>query len=385
MTLRDDVENELRAWDAYERRRGAAPIIDFDCAPTASNVEPADSRLGVLARLTELRERVAAEGSSKLLERLDSDVAYLRAMLGERPPLATYLQSTLGCAATGWPATYLEQRRDALTRSLAERGIGWHSDTTRELEELEGRISADDAPDAIREAADQLESRVRALVGSTAPYRLTIETTDEDAYWAYWLDGSGEKVRLQLNIRHGKFTKVLVRQFALHEVLGHGLQSASIAARCREENPPWVRLLSVHTGYSVVSEGLAQALPLFATPDDAELALRVEFTHFAQLVRAELHLRINRDDSIESCVKFAQEWAPFWDDDEVGNTLTDQSTNPLLRTYLWSYPAGIDWFMALRQSGDTVAQEVLHAAYREPLTPTDLGRLWPGGPAFGGA
>jgi hypothetical protein len=50
-----------------------------------------------------------------------------------------------------------------------------------------------------------------------------------DAYWAYWLDGAGQRVRLRLNMPNATFTKVQARQFALHEVLGHGLQGASIS------------------------------------------------------------------------------------------------------------------------------------------------------------
>jgi hypothetical protein len=33
---------------------------------------------------------------------------------------------------------------------------------------------------------------------------------------------------------------------------------------------------------------------------------------------------------------------------------------------------------------DTVTSEVLRAAYRDPLNPSDLAALWPDGPAIGG-
>lgn len=45
----------------------------------------------------------------------------------------------------------------------------------------------------------------------------------------------------------------------------------------------------------------------------------------------------------------------------------------------------MDWFVALADSGDTVAaKEVVRAAYRVPLTPAELEVLWPAGPAIGG-
>ena len=75
---------------------------------------------------------------------------------------------------------------------------------------------------------------------------------------------------------------------------------------------------------------------------------------------------------------------PFWTDATIADLLADRGANPLLRSYLWSYPAGLDWFAALADRAATVAPEVLRAAYREPLTPDDLAALWPTGPPIGG-
>ena len=71
---------------------------------------------------------------------------------------------------------------------------------------------------------------------------------------------------MRINARNASFTEVQARQFALHEVLGHGLQCASYAQQCREQDVPWVRLTSVHAQQQVLLEGLAQALPLFVRP-----------------------------------------------------------------------------------------------------------------------
>ena len=72
-----------------------------------------------------------------------------------------------------------------------------------------------------------------------------------------------------------RFSALRARQFALHEVPGHGLQYARLAARCAQESVPWVRLLSVFAPHQVLFEGLAQALPLLVTPDDPALTARV--------------------------------------------------------------------------------------------------------------
>ncbi|WP_228771324.1 hypothetical protein [Actinokineospora iranica] len=249
---------------------------------------------------------------------------------------------------------------------------------------MEGPLEAEEAPQAIRQAADELEPLVRQATGATADFRLRVETVAVDAYWAYWLDGAGQDIRLRINLRRARFTRVRARQFALHEILGHGLQYANLAARCAHESVPWVRLLSVFAPHQVLLEGLAQALPLFVNADDLALATRVRLDHYLQLVRAELHLAINNGTSAAECAAHAKERVPFWTEQEIADHLADCGADSLLRSYLWAYPAGLDWFVALAEVPGTVAQEVLHDAYRDPLSPADLEAKWPTGPTIGG-
>lgn len=86
---------------------------------------------------------------------------------------------------------------------------------------------------------------------------------------------------------------------------------------------------------------------LFVRPDDKPLAARVRLAHYLELVRAQLHLAVNNGASIPDCVALATEHVPFWRPAEIGDALSDRGTDPLLRSYLWAYPAGIDWFVAL--------------------------------------
>jgi hypothetical protein len=188
--------------------------------------------------------------------------------------------------------------------------------------------------DAIQKYAHELEPDVRRIVGSDAPFNLSVEHVDLDAYWAYWLDGVGANVRLRINSRRASFTEVQARQFALHEVLGHGLQCASYAQNCQRLDVQWVRTTSVHAQQQVLLEGLAQALPLFARPNDQPLIARVRLAHYIELVRAKLHLAINDGDSISDCLTLAKTRAPFWLEDSIGDMLADRGVSPLLRTYL---------------------------------------------------
>ncbi|KAB2347977.1 hypothetical protein [Actinomadura rudentiformis] len=384
MNLRDEIEGTLRAWHAYEIKRGTNAVIDFDCHPTDEEIQPADNRLEIYRRLGDLRARAEQAGAVRLIVRLNADRAYLGALLGERLPLSEYVAATQGCGTAGWQDGYITQRGEQARQALAALGIDWSPDTSRDLHAFEAPIETQDAPDAIRQATDDYERAVRQVTGSDATFELTIETTEVDAYWAYWLDGAGHRVRLRLNLRNASFTKVAARQFALHEVLGHGLQGASWSARCAPEDVPWVRLMSVHAPQQVLLEGLAQALPLFIAPDDQALVTRTKFDHYNQLVRAELHLALNLGASIEGLADHAHFRMPWTRDAVIADLLTDRGADPQLRSYQWAYPAGFDWFANLAEAGPTTKHEVLQAAYRDPLTPTDLAALWPAGPTIGG-
>ena len=372
MNLRDDVERVLRAWHAYEVGRGAPPVVDFDCHPPEEPVPAAPSRLAVRQELERLLARSCAE-DGRFSGRLKASIAYLDALLGVRAPVSSYIEVTQGCQAAGWSVEYVSAVGEDARAMLADMDVPWDASTYDVLDQIENPLDENDAPDAIRAAAKELEPLVRAAVNSSAPFDLSIEHVDVDAYWAYWLDGSGHRVRMRINRRHARFTEVQARQFALHEILGHGLQCASYSERCATAEVPWVRLTAVHAQQQVLLEGLAQALPLFVTPNDRQLVARVRLAHYLELVRAEIHLAINGGVGVAECVRRAREWVPFWANDRIGDALADRGGDPLLRSYLWSYPAGIDWFSHLADSASAeTGAAVLRAAYRDPLTPAEL-------------
>jgi hypothetical protein len=291
------------------------------------------------------------------------------------------VQLTQGCPAAGWPPDEIERHLAQVQDRLAARGIGWGPNTRDDLRDAEGVITTDDSADAIRSAAADLELAVRDLAQADAEFELVIEPADVNEYWSYWLDGDRDRIRLRLNHDNFSLTKVQARQFALHEVLGHGLQYVNIAMSA---DPSWVRLFSVHAPTQVLFEGLAQALALLVVPDDDDLRTRVMLDHYTQCVRAELHIAINEGASIPACVTHARSRVPYWSDDDIAAALNDRTRNPLLRSYLWSYPAGCDWFVRLFTNDRKAALEVLRAAYRSPLTPNQLRDAWPEGPPIGG-
>ncbi len=125
--------------------------------------------------------------------------------------------------------------------------------------------------------------------------------------------------------------------------------TASNARPTRSAAPPTTchgfALTAVHAPQQVLLEGLAQALPLFLTPDDSWLTTRVRLAHYVELVRAELHLAVNAGVDIAECAAHARARVPFWTDARISDQLSDRGADPLLRSYLWAYPAGLDWFV----------------------------------------
>src|SRR2546421_8829565 len=106
LALRDELEAILRGWDAYERSRGALPIVDFDFRPDLTEHTPVHSRLDALSRCTDILARAEAAGNRFVSRRAQADATYLRALLGERLPLGDYLRRTQGSDAFGWPDSY---------------------------------------------------------------------------------------------------------------------------------------------------------------------------------------------------------------------------------------------------------------------------------------
>lgn len=386
MSLRDDIETVLRSWNRYEVERSCPPVVDFDCHPSDDAVLPASDRLAVRTQLVELMTLAGHDHSTyHLRDRASAAIAYLDSLLGERRPVREYIRTTQGCDAHGWSDSHIALVRDVALKQLDHIGISWGADTLDDLNASEGPLDPASAADVIRQHAVTFEPDVRRLADTNAPFDLSIEHVDLDVYWAYWLDGTGANVRMRINSRRANFTDIQARQFALHEILGHGLQCASYAQKCQQADVPWVRITSVHAQQQVLLEGLAQALPLFLYPESQQLITRVRLAHYLELVRAKLHLAINDGQSIQECVTMARSLAPFWSDETVSDVLTDRSANPLLRTYLWAYPAGIDWFVRLADEGsEETIRKVLQTAYASPLTPTELVSLWPEGPAVGG-
>jgi hypothetical protein len=367
--LRDRAEHAIRRFHALEVANGGDPVIDYDCAPTTEHIEPYPDRFTALDELTALK---AEAGDGPVAEQLTAHATYLAALMGEQIPLDDYLRRTQGCGATAWSDDYLVHRRAQAAAALADLGISWGEKCRDELRALDEQLAPGDVAEVIGEYADEYEPFVRDLAQTTATFNLTIEDVEHDEYWSYWLDGAGHDARLRINRKTASFTRGDAYRFALHEVLGHALQYASITEYAEAHDVPCPRLLAVHSNHQVLFEGLAQFLPLVASAADPVGVASARLDHFTQLLRAELHLMVNAGASVNECLERAIGRAPYLSAKDIEREIRDRSRDPRLRSYLWSYPAGVDWFMNLWEQEDKLLPEVLRAAYQRPLSPSEL-------------
>jgi hypothetical protein len=382
--LRDAIEEAIRRWEALERSRGESPVIDFDCAPPAEKPQPFANRFVALDELTKLRTEAHAQHQPVLRAHLDAHIAYLCALMGQQLPFGEYLLVTQGCAPRGWSRDYIEQRTSIAKDALMSLGISWDEHTWKNLCAVSEQLPATEVGAAIAEYAGKYEPTVRRLADTAANFNLTIEDVEVDAYWAYWLDGAGHNARLRINKRTASFSHIDAYRFALHEVLGHALQYTSLTAQAEANTVEWPRILAVHCPHQILFEGLAQVLPWITSLNDEIIVARTRLDHLMNLVRGQVHILINSGGTAADCRDLAHRHIPWWDDEEIARELYDRSRNPQFRSYLWSYPAGIDWFIRLVEAGGTTLAEVFREAYKRPLTPGELHELWPTGPVIGG-
>ena len=367
---RNELEQTVRAWDQLERYRGGPPVIDFDLGASATR-----SRFQRPEEVADVLERLQCSDNHRVRNAAEAHLTYLRALMHHsQESISDYLRGTQGVGASFWPNQYLETRRAELHERLSKRGIDWGPRLLEALANKEGgALEQRNVTRLLRDEATKLTPRLTSLVGSTPDTRYTIEFAHADAYWSYWVDGNPRGARLRVNESRARYTGALLRQFAMHEVLGHIFQLASWASTAAEEEVLWPRYTSVHGRQQILLEGLAQALPLFLAPEDEEVVTRVWLDH-RQLVLGQMHVTAHLwEADHDQLSRHVQQQLPWLNEEEAHRAVTDRSRDPLLRTYLWSYPIGFDFFVRVwEKSGPDTVSQIVRMAYRQPIDAGDL-------------
>ena len=226
--FRGELESVVTAWDAHERSMGFPPVVDFNIGARGEASSASD-------RTTTKRhlDAIDVPGAPPTVRaNAQAHLAYLQEMAegAGSTPLERYLQQTQGVGLGVLSADWLASQRRAAKDRLIDMGVNWGESALSSLRADEGAVlSSQEAVDMIVHEADRALPRVRALCQADASIDVKVELVREDAFWSYWTDGGCNSVRVRINERNATLTETLVRQFALHEILGHGLQGCVVA------------------------------------------------------------------------------------------------------------------------------------------------------------
>ena len=213
-------------------------------------------------------------------------------------------------------------------------------------------------PTAIEAAFRAELERMRAAVldefSIALDFDVTFESVDVDAYWSYWVDGAGLQYRLRFNRSNRAYGRSEVTQFVLHELLGHCGQASKWYNAPGLSN--FARLLSVHTYEQVHLEGFGQGLPLLLQATrDTLTEVRAVYVLLREMVLNNAYLDLALGKPIEGVVDAATRHLPVVDYDRLLKNLAAQVHQPIMRTYMFSYPKGIELVSLIAQHEDAAS------------------------------
>jgi hypothetical protein len=310
--------------------------------------------------------------------------AYLRALMGERAPLAGYMQSTMGIAPQRLDVEALQTERDALERDFRGYGVPMTPAGRDDFRRTFALADVDSMEDELRSEAVGWVGALRDLLGDLPAPDYRIEVAHVDAYWANWIDGSVEAgVTLRVN-RHPRieYHEGSATALAAHEIAGHAAHVACLQRAAGQGRlDPCVLNLAVHSLEAFQMEGLAQTVMHLvprSEPLSDNLALLDRYRdHVAartNLAQQDLEDGMPIDevgaDLADSC--------PLSRPQSLRASLRDRSRDPLFRSYIHVYSPARRFFLQALDLSIERRIAFLQACYERLWTPTQLAQLLAG-------
>lgn len=310
--------------------------------------------------------------------------AYLRALMGERAPLASYLHSTMGIAPQRLDGEALQAERDELERDFRAYGVQMTTAGRDDFRRVFGLTDLSSLDAELRREAVGWVAALRELLGDLPALDYRIEVAHVDAYWANWIDGSVESgVTLRVNrhprieYHHGSATAL-----AAHEIAGHAAHVACLQrAAAQGRLDPCALNLAVHSLEAFQMEGLAQTIMHLAPraePLSDKLGLLDRYRdHVAartNLAQQDLEDGMPIDevgaDLADAC--------PLSRPQSLRASLRDRSRDPLFRSYIHVYSPARRFFLQALDLPMDRRVAFLRASYDRLWTPAQLARLMAG-------
>jgi hypothetical protein len=383
-TLDTSISTFFQRWDALERGLDEGGLVlDFDMAPRLSDpVLPYADRTEARTALDGLLETVVA--SDELIDpdlvytKLAGSMTYLRALMGERFPFASYLEATMGFAPEPLSDTELEVLRQRVTRGFDAAGIPFAAEGRSALGGFYGRATSDDVARDLPLLAERYVRRVRRMLPELPEPEYDIEVVEADAYWSNWIDGSVERgVLLRINTHERIDYEVRsARALAAHEIAGHAVHVAGMRhAAATGRLDPCALNLTVHSCEAFHMEGLAQ-VALYAFSEAGELdewdALRLDNRLYRGAVLNRAQVRMEDGMSLDEAEAEVLAACPLSRSLPVRSSLRDRARSPLYRAYIHVYPPSLRAFLGFRELDEAARTMFLRQVWSGLYTPARL-------------
>lgn len=383
-----EIATFYRRWHSFEGTLGAdnGTIIDFDFCPPeyVSDSTPFADRMEVLATVMKLREAHADAAPSEfcnyehLGKKLEGSEAYVRALMGERFSIESYIRATLGVGADRASMMEIEALRDEVERALASIGVRHLATDLARYEAVTLDANVTSFGVELREIATRMVAFVRDELGLHADPDYTIEEVQEDEYWTNFVDGKlGSPLRLRFNTHPRKsYRKGLAFEMAAHEVAAHLLNilELSLSERQGRVDAPALNT-TLHSCELIQMEGLAQSLihllehPFEVSPF-ALVNEALRSYHMALLQNA--HLDLEEGKLVDEVVRSVTEAAPFLNELGVLSELRDRSRSVCFRTLIFVYYPSKKQFMRAAAAPLGARKSFLKRMYQELWTPSQI-------------
>jgi hypothetical protein len=383
--LAEEIVHTYRGWDAYEREHGGPDIIDFDVSKDIKGRSEFKSREEILSALQELYKNLRdTDDEHKFLRaRIQGSITYLGGLMGRQMDFQAYVLDTLGVNPQPFSSREIARARVAVSESLEPYGLKMQA---KDRQSFESQLLIKE-PSAIREGIVGmkdfwLERLRRAGIPVPEQVHLSVEFTEEDAYWSNWIsnwtNGKRRKeITLSINLHPRKkydLGRPLV--LGLHEVCGHAAQMSIWREQIKNgEMHPACGLTTVHAPEAFVAEGLAQTVADLLSDEEfpPEFTLSRALSYYTLMVLHNAHLMIYEDLPEEKILDYACDQLPLSDPADLRKEIDDRRSNQLYKSYLLSYAIGEHTIRGLIEGMSPARKRRFFLEmYTKPLTPRQL-------------
>lgn len=390
-SLNDSIDGFFRSWDTYERSlitdQGIVFDFDFSHNRTDLPLQIFNDRLAVLDALKVLiarsrgKEGEAFSNPDFLIQKLSGAEAYLRQLLGERLPFASFVQSCMGYSPSIVDEDELQTLKIEAMSHLSAIELDWKRTDAIKLKNLLLYKDASEFQTDLEKQAKLWVRRLCDFVGLEIEPQYKVSIVEVDEYWSNWITGTyGVGIELRINthprvqLRKGK-SQIL----AAHEIAGHALHILSLSKQSLDGNlESCLMNTSLYSAEMFQMEGLAQSLLwLIADPSEIEpfaaLTNSLDMYHLALRNNAQIELEQGRP--VEEIIDSVLNVAPFLEPLTLLSDLRDRSRNPIFRSYVSVYYPSYKLFIRAKLLNDALRSQFLNKIYTSFYTPKQIAEL----------